>query len=117
MVWKITKPFWPLHFAEKNTGYVCRPELQRTKETIFLVNAFLTDCRDSQNYNLPMRVSSYFTTPRVRICMKLKDPAIDVIRCTDGEGLVSDVVICYEGFLARGVAFSCLGFTLGIWWF
>ena len=60
---------------QKRTGYVCRPELKHTKETIFLVNAFLNDCRDNQNYNLSMRVSSYFKTPPVPICMSLQNPA------------------------------------------
>ena len=60
---------------QKRTGYVCRPELKHTKETIFLVNTFLNDCRDNQNYNLSMRVSSYFKTPPVPICMSLQNPA------------------------------------------
>ena len=61
---------------QKRTGYVCRPELQHTKETIFLVNSFLSDCRDCQNFNLPMKVSSYFKTPPLPICTSLQNPAV-----------------------------------------
>ena len=58
------------------TGYVCRPELQHTKETIFLVNAFLSDCYNNQNYNLPMQVSTYFRTPPVPTCKTLTESAM-----------------------------------------
>ena len=61
---------------QKRTGYVCRPELQHTKETIFLVNAFLSDCYNNQNYNLPMQVSTYFRTPPVPTCKTLTESAM-----------------------------------------
>ena len=44
---------------QKRTGYVVRPQLKFASETVQVIDAFLTDCRNSHNYNLPLDPKKY----------------------------------------------------------
>ena len=43
----------------KKTGYMRRPQILYSAETIQVVNAYLCHCRDMKNFNLPMKVEKY----------------------------------------------------------
>ena len=44
---------------QKRTGFVKRPQLLFQKETMEVVDAYLNDCRNQNNFNLPLLVNRY----------------------------------------------------------
>jgi len=46
-------------FLQKRTGYVVRPQLTFARETVRMIDAFLTDCRNLHNYNLHFDPKKY----------------------------------------------------------
>ena len=46
-------------FLQKRTGYVVRPQLKFARETVRMIDAFLTDCRNMHNYNLHFDPKKY----------------------------------------------------------
>ena len=43
----------------KQTGYAKRPQILYSAETVELVNAYLSHCRDMKKINLPMKIEKY----------------------------------------------------------
>lgn len=44
---------------QKRTGYIVRPQLKFARETMRMIDAFLTDCRTMHNYNLHFDPKKY----------------------------------------------------------
>ena len=58
---------------QKRTGYIRRPEMSLGKETLLLVDRFLHDCREHNNWNLPLIPKKYLESLPVPILLDIPD--------------------------------------------
>ena len=58
---------------QKRTGYIRRPEMCLGKETLLLVDRFLHDCREHNNWNLPLIPKKYLESLPVPILLDIPD--------------------------------------------
>ena len=58
---------------QKRTGYIRRPEMKFGKETLMLVDHFLHDCREQNNWNLPMIPKRYLGSLPLPIQLDIPD--------------------------------------------
>ena len=58
---------------QKRTGYIRRPEMKFGKETLLLVDKFLHECREQNNWNLPLIPKRYLESVPVPIALDIPD--------------------------------------------
>ena len=58
---------------QKRTGYIRRPEMCLGKETLLLVDRFLHDCREHNNWNLPLIPKKYLESLPLPILLDIPD--------------------------------------------
>ena len=58
---------------QKRTGYIRRPEMNFGKETLLLVDKYLHDCRELNNWNLSMIPRKYLGSLLVPISLDIPD--------------------------------------------
>ena len=63
---------------QKRTGFVRRPQLLYQKETVQVVDAYLSDCRNQNNFNLPLLVNKYIHEMPRPINYEVSYPIVDI---------------------------------------
>ena len=63
---------------QKRTGFVRRPQLLLQKETVAVTDAYLTDCRNQKNFNLPLLVSRYIHELPRPLLMDMPSKFVDI---------------------------------------
>ena len=63
---------------QKRTGFIRRPQLLHPKMTIEVVDKYLTECRNQNNFNLPLLMDKYVLEMPRPINCDLPSPLVDI---------------------------------------
>jgi len=63
---------------QKRTGFVRRPQLLHPKMTIEVVDKYLTECRNQNNFNLPLLMDKYVLEMPRPINCDMPSPLVDI---------------------------------------
>ena len=63
---------------QKRTGFIGRPQLLHPKMTIEVVDKYLTECRNQNNFNLPLLMDKYVLEMPRPINCDLPSPLVDI---------------------------------------
>ena len=63
---------------QKRTGFVRRPQLLHQKMTVEVVDKYLTECRNQNNFNLPLLMNKYVLEMPRPIQCDIPSPIVDI---------------------------------------